>query len=251
MADTKVAIVTGAARPWGLGRAVAMRLAEQGIDVAVVDIRDDWGEDAAKEIREKTGRRAVYVRADMSRGASIKAMADQVVKQMGRIDILANVAAIVGIKRIDEITEEQVDLTLNINLKGPILACQAVLPAMRKVGGGHIVNVASGSAKMPLKGQSAYAASKAGLVIFTKILAWEVARDNVIVTCVAPGPMHTAMGSETPPDQDQYERGSRGMPIGRPLEPQEVADVVVYAATIANPALTGQTLHANGGSYMV
>ena len=111
--------------------------------------------------------------------------------------------------------------------------------------------MASGGAVQPLKGQSAYAASKAGVVIFTKILAWEVARDNIIVTCVAPGRMHTAMGSESAPTQENWERLSGGMPFGHPLQPSEVAAVVVYAATIGNPALTGQTLHANAGAYMV
>lgn len=247
----KVAIVTGAARPWGLGRATALMMAQKGYDVAVADIRDDWGAEAVKATKDKGARKAVYVKTDLSKPSSCRAMVDEVVKQFGRVDALCNVAGIVENKRIDDITEAHIDKILGVNLKGVIFTCQAAVQAMRKTGGGTIVNVASGGALQPLKGLSAYSASKAGVIIFSKILAWEVARDNIIVTVVAPGAMLTAMGQEEGPGQDEFERGTRGKPFGRPLNPEEVANVVAYAATIGNPALTGQTLHANGGAYMV
>lgn len=247
----KVAIVTGAARPWGLGRATAMMLAEKGYNIAVADLRDDWAQEAVKSIQGETGRKAVYVKTDISKPASSRAMADQVVKQLGRIDALCNVAGIVRQERLDQIKEETLDAILNINLKGTIFNCQAVLPHMRKVGGGRIVNVASGSAVQPLKGQSAYAASKAGVVIFSKILAWEVARDNIAVVTVAPGNMNTNMGGEAGPSQNDEERASRATPFLRAMSPKDVAEVIVFAVTSTHPALHGQTLHANAGAYMV
>ena len=126
---------------------------------------------------------------------------------------------------------------------------------MRKQKSGHIVNTASGGAVKPHIGLGLYSATKAGVVMISKTLAWELAADGIVVTTVAPGPMATAMGSDEAPTEEYVQSMNSGAipyPWGRPLYGKEVADVVVFAATVPSHALTGQTLHANGGgSYMV
>jgi 3-oxoacyl-[acyl-carrier protein] reductase len=247
----KVAIVTGAGRRWGMGWQIAMGLANKGLDIAVADIREDWGRESAESIKAETGRRAIFVQTDVSKRASVTAMVAAVDKEFGRIDALVNDAAIAPRVPVEEITDEHFDQVMNINFRGTMLCCQAVIPHMRKQGGGRIVNIASGGALEPLKGIAIYSASKAAVIIFSKILAREVARDNIVVTVVAPGVMHTAMGSEQAPTQEEFEARARHQLFKRPLYPAEVAEVVVYAATHPTHVLTGQTLHANGGSYMV
>ena len=249
--EKRVVIVTGAGRPWGLGRRVATRLAEKGMDIVVADIREDWGQEAARTIQDQTGRDVIYVKTDISKRPSVRAMVEATLKDLGRIDVLINNAAVEVRKRIDDITDEHYDHIMNTNLRGTMLTCQAVLPAMREQGGGRIVNISSGGALQPLKGLGVYAASKAGVIIFSKILAWEVARDNVIVTTVAVGGMVTAMGQEEGPPPEAFEAHTRGYPFGRRQHPQDVAEVVLFAATNSSPSLTGQTLHANAGAYMV
>ena len=250
-----VAIVTGAARPWGMGRAAAMGLAEKGMDIVVADIRDEWGEEAANTIKGETGQNALYIRTDVSQRSSVQSMVARTVKEFGRIDVLANIAGIVMQLRLEDATEENFDRIININLRGTLLTCQAVIPTMRKQKSGHIVNTASGGAVKPHIGLGLYSATKAGVVMISKTLAWELAADGIVVTTVAPGPMATAMGSDEAPTEEYVQSMNSGAipyPWGRPLYGKEVADVVVFAATVPSHALTGQTLHANGGgSYMV
>lgn len=249
--DNKVAIVTGAGRRWGMGWQIASGLAKKGLDIAVADIREDWGKESANSIREETGRRAVFFKADVSRRDSVASMVAAVAKEFGRIDALVNDAAISPRVMLDDITDEHYNQVMDINFRGTVLTCQAVVPHMRKQGGGRIVNIASGGALQPIRGLSIYSASKAAVITFSKIVAQEVARDNIVVTVVAPGVMHTAMGSESGPSQEEFERSGRHQLFKRPLYPAEVAEVVIYAATHPTHVLTGQTLHANGGGYMV
>jgi NAD(P)-dependent dehydrogenase (short-subunit alcohol dehydrogenase family) len=249
--ENKVAIVTGAGRRWGMGWQIASGLAKKGLDIAVADIREEWGKESADAIKAETGRRALFVKTDVSNRASVAAMVAAVAKEFGRIDALVNDAAISPRVMVPDITDEHFDQVMNINFRGTMLTCQAVLPHMRKAGGGRIVNIASGGALQPIRGLSIYSASKAAVISFSKILAQEAARDNIVVTVVAPGVMHTAMGSESGPTQEEFERSGKHQLLRRPLYPAEVAEVVVYAATHPTHVLTGQTLHANGGGYMV
>jgi 3-oxoacyl-[acyl-carrier protein] reductase len=249
--DSKVAVVTGAAREWGLGRQIALALARKGVDIAIADLRDDWGSAGAAAIAHETGRRAIYVKTDITRAADVNAMVNTVIKDLGRIDILVNDAAIVFLEPVSELTESSLDRMMNINFKGTALCCQAVLRQMKQQGGGRIVNVASEAALAPLENLALYSASKAAVVMFGKVMALEAARHNIIVTTVAPGPMLTAMGQERGPADHDFEALSRlGLPFGRPLYPQEVAEVIAFAATNPSHALTGQTIHANGGRFI-
>jgi len=249
--QTKVGIVTGGGRRWGMGWQIALGLANAGLDIAIADIREDWGKEAAEAIKAETGKRVIFVKTDVSKRDSVQAMAAKVIAEFGRVDVLVNDAAIDPSQPAEEFTDELFDRIMNVNLRGTALCCQAVLAQMRKQQYGRIVNISSGGAVQPVKGLAIYCASKAGVIAYSKVLAREVARDGIIVTIVAPGVMHTKMGSETAPTQEDFERSGRRQLLGRPLYPSEVAEVVVLAATHPSHVLTGQTLHANGGGYMV
>jgi NAD(P)-dependent dehydrogenase (short-subunit alcohol dehydrogenase family) len=148
----RVAIITGAARPWGLGRCTALGLAAKGLDIAVVDFRDDWGAEAVSAIKEKHGRNAVYVRTDLRQRGDIHAMVERVLREFGRIDVLVNVAAIGLGERVEDMKEETYEQIFRTNFWGTALCCQAVLKQMRSQKSGHIVNIASGGAITPYEG---------------------------------------------------------------------------------------------------
>ncbi len=251
MAEQKVGIVTGAARPWGIGFSVARGLAQKGLDVAIADLREDWGKESAQKIAAETGRRAIFVKTDVTSRASVQAMVAQVAKELGRVDALANVAGIIILEPLEKMTDEAFDRQINVNLRGTALTCQAVIPHMRAAGGGRIVNIASGAAYQALLQQCVYAATKAGVVALSRVLARELTRDKIVVTVIAPGATGTAMGKEGAPEPGDFDRLERHMPWGRVLEPSEIADVVVYALTNPSHILTGQVLHCYGGAYMV
>ena len=251
MSEQRVAIVTGGGRRWGMGWQIALGLATKGLDLAIADIREDWGKEAAESIKAETGRRVIFVKTDVSKRDSAQAMAAKVIAEFGRVDVLVNDAAIDPGQPAEDFTDELFDRIMNVNLRGTALCCQAVIAQMRKQNYGRIVNIASGGAIQPVRGLAIYCASKAGVIAYSKVLAREVARDGIVVTVVAPGVMHTKMGSETGPTEEDFERSGRKQLLKRPLYPSEVAEVVVLAATHPSHVLTGQTLHANGGGYMV
>jgi len=186
MSEQKVGIVTGAARPWGMGYQIAMGLARKGLDIAVIDVREDWGAQAVADLTRETGRRAIFVKTDITRRADVAAMAERVAGELGRIDALVNNAGIVMNEMVEGMTDEGIDSQINVNLKGTALCCQAVIPYMRKAGGGRVVNIASGGAFEPLRKLAIYSATKAAVIAFSKVMAKEVARDNIVVTVVAP-----------------------------------------------------------------
>ena len=178
--STRVAIVTGAGRPWGMGRQTALQLAEKGLDVAVVDLREDWGRDAAESIAKQTGRRTLYIKTDISKRTEVQSMVARVLAELGRVDVLINNAAIPIGQPIAEFTEETFHKVINVNLLGAMLCSQAVLKPMKDQKYGRIVNIASGAAVKPYKGAALYAAAKAGLIAFTRVLALEGAPEIVV-----------------------------------------------------------------------
>ena len=247
----EVAIVTGGGRPWGVGRATALALARAGMRIVIADIREDWGAEAASVVTKETGQPARYIQTDVSQRASVAAMVDGALAVYGRIDVLANVAAVVGWQRAEEMTDEHFDRLFNTNVRGIMLTCQAVIPVMRRQGGGRIVNVSSLSSLRPLEGLSMYGATKAAVSMYSKDLALEALHDKIIVVTVAPSSLATAMGMERGPTQEEIDRQGKATPIGRALLPDDLAEVIVFAATSKTPALAGQVLHANGGAYLV
>jgi NAD(P)-dependent dehydrogenase (short-subunit alcohol dehydrogenase family) len=258
MADRKTAIVTGAARPWGLGRQVALALAQNGFDVAVADVREDWGGEAAETIAAQTGQRAIFTKTDVSKRAEVTAMVDRAVAELGRVDVLVNDAAIGVNKPFEDFTDEDFHRVIGVNLLGSMLCAQAVVKPMKNQNYGRIVNIASSAPFMPPPPQfpvSLYNASKGGVIGFTKSAALELARYNIVVSVVAVGGMATGMGLNRAPKPEELQYSLKNvyqnaLPFGRLIEPAEMAEVVVNVATARSHVFCGQVVHANGGRIM-
>lgn len=257
--DNRVAIVTGA-RPWGVGGAAARALAHRGYDIALVDVRQDWGEQSVEAIEQETGQRAIWVRADVSDRDDVVAMADAVVSEFGRIDALVNNAAVGGASSTEDFEVEEFNRVIGVNLLGPMLCTQAVVPTMKEASYGRVVSVASTAPFNPppadMSPVSLYNAAKGGLIAWTKSAAAELAPYGIVVNVVALGGISTGgMGSENPPTAEQDERMlnvvHRGLlPWGRLLGVDEAADVIAYAASAPSHAMLGATIHASGGRVM-
>jgi 3-oxoacyl-[acyl-carrier protein] reductase len=231
----RVALVTGASR--GIGRAIALGLADAGADVAVNYRRQaDAAEAVAAAIVGK-GRRACAVGADVSQAAEVVRMAAAVTAALGPVDILVNNAGMAIRRTLDDLTEEDFDLTLRVNLKSAFLCTQAVLPHMRSQKWGRIVNISSGAARGTGSIGLHYNASKAGMEGLTRGYAARLAPEGVTVNAVAPSQIATDMV----PAATQASR----IPVGRLGHVDEVAQMVVAVA--ANAYMTGQTVQLNGG----
>jgi 3-oxoacyl-[acyl-carrier protein] reductase len=235
----RVALVTGAGR--GIGKAIALTLAEAGADVAVnYRERADAAAATADEIRRLGGRAAV-VQADVSLAAEVAALVATVAAELGPIDILVNNAGIAEPCAIEELTEEQFDRTLAVNLKSAFLCSQAVLPGMRTRGFGRIVNVSSGAARGAGVVGVHYNASKAGMEGLTRGYAARVIQDGVTVNAVAPSLIATEM------IKPHRSANVTRIPVGRLGTVDEIASVVLLV--VGNAYVTGQTVAANGGLH--
>jgi 3-oxoacyl-[acyl-carrier protein] reductase len=235
--EGRVALVTGAGR--GIGRAIALTLAEAGADVAV-NYREQLepAEAAAREIR-RLGRRAEVVQADVSLAADVARLVEASESGLGPIDILINNAGISEPCGIEELSEALFDRTMTVNLKSAFLCTQAVLPGMRARGFGRIVNISSGAARGAGAVGVHYNASKAAMEGLTRGYAARVVQDGVTVNAVAPSLIATEMIK--PHRLDQLPR----IPVGRLGTADEIASVVLMV--VGNAYITGQTLAANGG----
>ena len=238
-----VAIVTGASR--GIGRACALALAKQGYDVAVNYVSN---EEAAKLVMEEVqgfGVRALTVRADTSDLPAVKDMFRTVVRELGGVDVLVNNAGVVDDRFLLMLTEDSLNRSLDINIKGYFhCAQQAALKMMRKKSG-IIVNVSSVSSVMAIPGQSVYSATKGAVNALTATLAKELAPYGIRVNAVAPVFVETEMLDHIP--QEQKEAYLKAVPMGRFATPQEVADAVCTLCRPELSYLTGQTLILDGG----
>ena len=235
----RVALVTGAGR--GIGKAIALILAEAGADVAVnYRERADAAAATADAIR-RLGRRAAAVQADVSLAAEVTALVATVARELGSIDILINNAGIAEPCAIEELTEEAFDRTLAVNLKSAFLCSQAVLPRMRSRGFGRIVNVSSGAARGAGVVGVHYNASKAGMEGLTRGYAARVVQDGVTVNAVAPSLIATEM------IKPHRSANVARIPVGRLGTVDEIASVVLLV--VGNAYMTGQTVAANGGLH--
>lgn len=247
--EEKVAMVTGASR--GIGRAIALALAEAGATVAVnfLDIGQNR-EDAQEVVAliESKGGRAIAVDADVTDASSVDKMTAEVVSRLGRIDILVNNAGITRDNLLIRMKEEEWDQVMEINLKGTYHCCRSVVKLMMKQRRGRIVNIASVVGIMGNAGQTNYAASKAGLIGFTKSLAREVAGRNITVNAVAPGFIDTQMTREMP----EAARAAmlNQIPLGRMGLAEDVAKAVRFLASDDASYITGQTIPVDGGLVM-
>ncbi len=246
--DGKVAIVTGAAR--GLGREYAKVLGGAGAKVVVADLND------CSETVAETGRGAIGVKVDIGDMASVQAMADRAVEAFGRIDILVNNAALfAGLKggKFDTIDPDEWDRTMRINVKGSWHCCKAVVPTMRKVGGGSIVNVASAAALYGMPLFLHYAASKGAVIAMTRSLARELGRDNIRVNAIAPSAVTTEGAKEFFGDRLDHSMGviAGSQVIKRNLAPSDVSGTVLWLASDQAAFITGQTIAVDGGTVFL
>jgi len=241
----KVALVTGADR--GIGRAIALALAEDGVRVAVnYRSQQEEAEDGkAAEVRsqiETLGQRSMTVCADVSAAVEVSRMVGAVQKELGPIDILVNNAGIARAEPVDEITEQSWDEVLACNLKSQFMLIQAVLPAMRTQRWGRIINLSSVAAQLGGVVGPHYASSKAGILGLTHYYAALLAKEGITVNAIAPALIATAMLDDLPKARPEV------VPIGRFGTAEEVADAAVMLAR--NGYMTGQTINVNGGWYM-
>ncbi len=241
----KVALVTGAAQ--GIGRAIALLLAQKGADLVVSDINLEKAEETAKEI-EAIGRKAMAIRADVANANDVERMVEAILERFGQIDILVNNAGIAKDKLILRMTEEDWDAVLNVNLKGTFHCTKAVIRHMSKQRKGKIVNIASVVGEMGNAGQANYSASKAGVIGFTKTIAREFAQRGINVNAIAPGYIGTPMTDVLP--EKAKEELRRMIPMERLGRPEDVAEAVLFLVSEASSYITGQVLNVNGGIYM-
>jgi NAD(P)-dependent dehydrogenase (short-subunit alcohol dehydrogenase family) len=243
----KVAIVTGAGA--GIGAGIAAMLAEAGAAVVVADIDGEGAASTAKAIAKRGGR-AITVTADVSDAREIDALVRQTVTDLGGVDILVNNAGIATTELVEDLDEVKWRGVLDVNLTGPFLCCKAVLPHMRRKGWGRIVNVASVAAKrISFTGAASYTASKAGLLGFTRHLAYEVAPHGINVNAICPGPTMTPMYERNADEQTRRERIAL-VPKGRWLTPEDHGRVTVFLCSEAADALCGLAIDVDGGSLL-
>ena len=243
--EGQVALVTGAAR--GLGRAVALALADAGADVAL-GLRDLAGDAGLVAEIEATGRRVLPVQCEVSDIGQVQAAVDAVVARFGRLDVLVNNAGVGPENDALDVNEEDFDRTVAVNLKGTFFTCQAAGRVMSRQGGGRIVNMGSQAGAVALPGESVYCMTKAAIAHLTKCLAVEWGRHGVNVNCVAPTFVRTD-GTEQALSDPAFEADvvERIAALHRIGQPMDVAGAVLYLCSPAASLVTGHTLLVDGG----
>jgi len=241
----RVALITGAAQ--GIGKSVALLLAQNGADIVVSDINLEKAEETAKEI-ESIGSKAIAIKVDVANLKDVERMVESILEKFGKIDILVNNAGITRDKLILRMTEEDWDAVLNVNLKGTFNCTKTVVRHMAKQRSGKIVSIASVVGEMGNAGQVNYSASKAGVIGLTKTIAREFAQRRINVNAIAPGYIETPM-TEVLPEKVKEEL-KRLIPMERLGKPEDVAEAVLFLVSEESNYITGHVLNVNGGIYM-
>jgi NAD(P)-dependent dehydrogenase (short-subunit alcohol dehydrogenase family) len=249
----KVAIVTGAGQ--GIGRAIALRLAQEGADIVIGDVNTRTASGVGAEI-EGLGRRAASVRTDVAAAKDRRALVDAALSVFGRIDILVNNAGIIRVTGPLDIGEEEWDAVQAVNVKGTYFTCQAVLPHLLERGQGRIVNIASIAAKAGNSAWIHYNVSKAGIVALTRSLAVAYGKRGITVNCVCPGIVETDMWAMVEREAagvlglrpgELTENRLRTIALGRLEKPEDVADAVAFLCSDDARYITGQAINVDGG----
>ena len=246
--EGKVALVTGAGSQIGFGKAICLTLAGEGCDVIVNDLILDDAKKTAAEVRA-LGRKTVAIKADITQKAEVDAMVKQALAEFGRIDILVNNAG--GINFAGSFLEQKEvdwDKDFDLNVKGTMFCCQAVLPGMLESKYGKIVIISSSVAKMAFPGVSTYSMAKSALYIFTRGLAKMVIKEGINVNSVAPGWALTNFDKRPP--EEIIKGFAPDTPIGRATTTQDVANAVAFLASDVSADIVGQILCVDGGSTM-
>lgn len=245
----RVAVVTGSAR--GIGKGIALRFAEEGADVAIVDLNDKESTKVVAEI-ERLGRKSRHFHCDVADSQQVKALMADVFKEFGKVDILVNNAAFGPPSRhFTEIPEAEWDTTIAVNLKGVYLCCKNVIDHMKNNGYGKIVNISSGNAVSPALPMAHYAASKAGVLGLTNDIALEYAPFGVCVNAILPGPVRTELwDTNIPPGVPKeafFKELGKVVPMKRVGETSDIADVALFLASDLSRFVTAGQFHVGGG----
>lgn len=247
----KVALVTGAALDRGIGRGIALALAERGADVVVNDVAHE--EEAGERVREieERGRRSTFVKADVALAAEAERMVAEAVAKLGRLDIFVNNAGVQTWQELTEVTREAWDRITGVNLHGAFAGCRAAAGQMRRQGeGGRIVVISSVHATMPFPTMGVYGATKQALGLLTGVMAREWARYGITVNHVGPGWVDTGINQGSPGLRTEEARRATlaSIPLShRPAEPREIGEAVVFLASDAGSYITGAFLRIDGG----
>lgn len=244
--EGRVAVVTGAGR--GIGRAIALALAEEGAHVALMSFTARNAQAAAAEVREKTGRRAIGLAGSVAAAEDVDRLFGETLREFGRVDILINNAGITRDGLLLRMSEADWDAVLDTNLKGAFLCSKAAAKIMLKQKSGRIVNITSVMGIVGNAGQANYAASKAGLIALTKSAAKELGSRGITVNAVAPGFIETDMTAALP--EALREQSKKQIPLGRLGTPQDVARVALFLCTDDAAYITGQVITVDGGLFM-
>jgi NAD(P)-dependent dehydrogenase (short-subunit alcohol dehydrogenase family) len=246
--EGKVAIITGAAS--GIGLATARRLAEMGASIALLDINEAKGKEAAEEIKS-LGKKARFFRCDVTSDSDCKKTTEDVYQEFGKIDILFNNAGVTRRKNIVELSEEEWDLVLNVNLKSVYLLSRHVIPRMIEDGGGSIINTGSGWGLKGGPNAAAYCAAKGGTVNLTRAMAIDHGRQGIRVNCVCPGDTDTDLlhdeAAQLGVDDAEFMKEAADRPLHRVGLPEDIANAVLYFASDMSRWVTGSVLVVDGG----
>src|ERR1700694_4665747 len=244
----KVALITGAAS--GIGRATALLFAREGAAVALADVNTDAGRRVADEIAQSAGR-AFFEPVDATRAADCRRLVERAIREFGRIDILFNNAGILRRATVLELSEDDWDRVMAVNVKSIYLLSREVIPHMRKAGGGTIINTASGWGLTGGARAAVYCASKGAVVLLTKAMAIDHGPQKIRVNCMCPGGTDTAMlrneAEQLGEPNSRFLAESAKRPLGRLGTPEEIAQAVLYLASDASSFVTGTALVVDGG----
>lgn len=246
--EGKVALVTGAASPIGLGRAIANRLASEGASLVVVDLNQEKIEEAAKELEKAYGIKALGVACNVTKAEDCDTAINKVKDTFGRLDILVNNAGVLKDNLVMRMSEADFDFVMDVNCKGVFLMTKSATKLILKSPDGRIVNISSVSGLTGQPGQANYSASKAGVIALTKVFAREFSGRNVLVNAVCPGFIKTEMTGTLPEEVQKKLTDPSFIPLKRPGKQEEVAATVRFFCSQDSAYITGTFLRVDGGA---
>lgn len=247
----KVAVITGGAS--GMGRAMAKRFAEEGCSIAISDISESLGDKTVTEV-SRAGGKAIFVKCDVTNNSQVQNMVNTTIRKFGKIDILVNNAGALGtLWSLEEVTEEDWDRILDLNLKSVFLCCKAVVPYMKENNYGRIINISSMGAISPPRPVVHYHAAKSGVISLTQNIALELVGFNIRVNAIVPGPIQTQYYEPRLKNMTEAQREAyfltkgKTTPMQRMGQPEEIAAVALFLVTESSSYITGETINVAGG----